>query len=121
MPALFDLNPAETPEDVVLPVETRVKAGMALLDEKLGPEWVLGIALDTLLISQDCQCVLGQRYGRYKYGGADLFGADWGNRVASEYGFHVGWSSGENGWAELTAVWREAIGRRRLELQAARA
>ncbi len=121
MPALFDLNPAETPEDVVLPVETRVKAGMALLDGKLGQEWVLGIALDSLRLEDDCRCVLGQLYGKYKYGGSDLFGPQWSFEDSVDCGFCISADdlTDGGGWGKLTATWREAIGRRRLELQAA--
>jgi hypothetical protein len=57
--------PERSPEQKLYDEEVlaRVKAGMALLEEKLGPEWVDHIDMKTLDLSNGNFCVLGQIYG----------------------------------------------------------
>jgi hypothetical protein len=113
----IDLNADESPEDVVLPVETRVKNGMLLLDEKM-PGWERRINVATLRIDSSCSCVLGQLSGTNDYAaGADLlFGTRglWADQTV-EGGFFP--TYGEMEWDDLTQAWKHAILARRLEAQ----
>lgn len=115
-PRWLDLNADEEPGDVVLPVEVRVKQGMALLDEKHGPGWVHKIDVESLDVAGNCSCVLGQLYGDY---GTGLFSLFPRYRIGdtTNAGFFASdgavWCPGE--WDELTTAWRLAILARRAE------
>lgn len=116
----LDLNANERPGDVLLPVEVRVKQGMAVLDEKHGPEWVYQIDLETLEMSSTCMCVLGQMYGTdddagYYPGLEDLFGQGWTDSLPPQYGLDADLPAGI-GYGFLRAEWKVQITRRRLEL-----
>lgn len=117
---LLDLNADDADLPVGLPIEVRVKAGMALLDEKHGPDWVHRIDVDTLQLSSSCRCVLGQLSGKRDFV-AEVERVlpeskyDEG-RAASEHGFWL--RLGElHGYNELTTAWRLAILARRMEAQ----
>lgn len=109
----LDLNPAD---DLTLPVEIRVKQGMALLDEKHGPDWVWRINLDTLVMSHACQCVLGQLYPK-----EEQLGGYWGAKRALGLEHHetigYGFMCDGNEWGALTPAWKAAISARRSELE----
>jgi hypothetical protein len=59
----------EAIDEVVL---EKVKRGIAVLEEKYGPDWVDRIDLDTLDLGESDSCVLGQVYA-----GAELSDAEW--------------------------------------------
>lgn len=120
----IDLN--QTDLDLTLPVEIRVKQGMALLDEKHGPRWVWRISLDSLMMLSTCRCVLGQLYGTPEGDGStpgyvvgkNLLGLHQSQVV--EYGFTLNSEYGsEYGWDVLTDAWKAAIVARRAELASA--
>lgn len=110
---------AETSEPVF---ETLAPKGAALLDEKM-PGWADKIDLDELQLNDQCNCVLGQVYGGYDDGTAELFGyifddaregdvPDWG--TARAYGFDAGFMNGEfTGFGDLQKEWEYLIEQRR--------
>lgn len=113
-PRWLDLNADETPDDVVLPIATRVKQGFGRLDEKYGPEWVFRINVDTLRLESSCLCVLGQLCGDFATGVLGMFDADWFTAI-TDFGFHAA-DDEEYEWDALTTEWRSQILARRLEL-----
>ncbi len=126
-PSWLDLNAGEGPEDVALPVEVRVKQGMAALDAKYGPGWVDRIDVDTLLLDSACRCVLGQLHRQhssdsdaYARGVIDLFGFEEDEQEEEAHGFvlrleTISPGSWSDSYYELTTTWRHAILARRLE------
>ncbi len=111
-PSWLDLNAGEGPEDVCLPVEVRVKQGMAALDAKYGPEWVNRIDVGTLNVAGYCTCVLAQVHGGdYSVGFAVCAPTgqpDW----SFDNGFY---DPTQKEYPALTIAWRHAILARRLE------
>lgn len=93
----------------------RVRAGVALLDEKV-PGWHERIDLDRFAMNSCARCVLGQLFGGFVVGafavGLDMSGSD---EVAA--GFDLAW--GEVGYRTLTRLWRYVI-RQRQSLGGAR-
>lgn len=98
----------------------RVRAGAAYLD-KVMPGWCGKINLDTLDISNDCTCVLGQLFEHYMFAVQEL---SLSNKQAAGMGFfslclleNEGCASRDekavDEFAELTSVWREFILSRR--------
>lgn len=96
--------------------ERRVAAGVKYLDE-VKPGWVLQVDPDTLNLSSDSYCVLGQVYGRYgdapavatRYLGARA-------RWAYRHGFlrSESWKYGVyEDQRALTAEWRRVLRQRR--------
>jgi len=51
---------------------SQVQNGIALLDSERGPEWVWSVDPDMLHMASYKRCVLGQLYGEYMVGSADL-------------------------------------------------
>lgn len=82
-------------------VMERVKAGMALLERKYGPEWIDKIDLETLNIADITQCVLGQVYGG--------FGQGLGQIRVSPYRYGFDKISESDSYAPLQAAWKDAI------------
>jgi hypothetical protein len=92
------------------PVPDRVQAGVDLLDREV-PGWVGYVDLDSLDVTDECRCVLGQVFG----GGArdgysegldelDIVGR------ASVYGFCAADNAGGyDDERRLTAAWRNRI------------
>lgn len=124
MTRLFDLNSDDADLPVSLPVEQRVKRGMAVLDKKFGPEWVARIDVNSLQLAVSCDCVLGQLYrtnehdeeGYYR-GAADVLGVEEeGHRtdVEREHGFIR--TEDDFSYSLLTAEWKSQILARRLEM-----
>lgn len=119
-PRWLDLNADETAEDVVLPVEVRVKQGMALLDEKHGPEWVDRIDVDTLNLRDSCRCVLGQLNGGDYDRGLSAVGInphtkyDTAEDIANGFDLPCSDPFGVD-YSPLTTAWKHAILARRLE------
>lgn len=120
---VIDLNADEGPEDLILPIEVRVRNGCILLDEKYGPDWVNQIDVDTLALDNPCRCVLGQlNHGSYSRG-VEAVGLPhahrnqaWAEQAA--HGFDLGpYTSGLSGYGVLTVAWKHAILARRLENQ----
>lgn len=84
-------------------LETRVKLGAALLDEKY-PNWYKHISVSRLNMSSMCNCVLGQLYGDYQRGKTKLnliFGPVFG--FDGEQGTHL----------KLRELWKKEIRDRR--------
>lgn len=81
-------------------LQERVQAGIAVLDE-LGPEnWRELVDLNTLDMTSESMCILGQLYGEYtegKYALSILAGSD--------YGF----DDRELGYPELVAEWKRVL------------
>lgn len=80
----------------------RVKAGIALLEENFGPNWVDSINPAMLTLSDSTYCVLGQLYGSYGNGRIELDIRSTG----FEYGFDAG---GDVSYGSLDRVWRAEI------------
>ena len=89
----------------------RAAAGAAFLD-RVKPDWFKRVNLDTLDLSCDDTCVLGQLHGDYLRG-MDKYGLDnerarelglWGNCHPREFlaGFRGGWN-------RLTRAWKNEI------------
>lgn len=101
-------------------IKARRDRGIALLNERLDPDWVSEINLDTLDIADATDCVLGQLYGWYGTGldELDLLKYDvpvW--REPHEYGFSVcDWRNPDLEVQALNAAWREGVTRLRAEL-----
>lgn len=68
-------------------LKERVERGIALLQEKHGDAWVEMINMKTLALDEVNRCVLGQVYGDYGRGVAELF--DGSVVKATEYGFDL--------------------------------
>lgn len=77
----------------------KVNAGIALLDREQ-PGWREKIDLDTLDLASCSVCVLGQVFGDYD-DGIDALGVS-----GYDYGFNT-----MGGMQELTAAWKEALGK----------
>lgn len=76
---------------------------------KVNPDWIDEINLDTLNMGDPYDCLLGQLYGNYGHGLDDL---DIGNGMW--YGFDVAAGPNSSHTArELTALWVEKIGQLR--------
>lgn len=119
---MHDLNANDVDLPVDLPIETRVKAGMALLDEKYGPEWVEAIDVESLDLQDNCSCVLGQLEGEFNEGLSKVFNLPLGSGFAPvvvDSGFNADradiWARMDE-YPELTTVWKAAILARRAEL-----
>lgn len=86
----------------------RVRAGIALLDEKV-PGWHERIDLDRFAMNSCDRCVLGQLFGGFVAGalaiGFEMSGSD---EVAA--GFDLDW--GEVGYRTLTRLWTYVIRQR---------
>lgn len=94
-----------SPEQVAVDalVLARVKRGMALLEEKYGPEWASKVDLDILDLGSSSSCVLGQVYGDWSEGVEALgLNTDGGDLDDSHFGFD---SQGDETYAELGRVW----------------
>ena len=92
-------------------LKARVERGVALLDEKLGPEWCERIVLPDLFMHSGNQCVLGQLYPSTSLVSGYVVGRDaLGIGVRGEdvpYGFSM--DAGHFTDRRLTPLWREAI------------
>lgn len=90
-----------------------VRAGAALLDNRLSNVWDLWINVGTLDIADPTLCILGQLFQDCRTGLGVL-----GIGQAAEYGFNA-WGDGEHGsgdeYSSLTAQWRELIAQRRAQ------
>src|SRR5262245_3114934 len=89
-------------------VVARVRAGIALLDERGPSGWRESINPGRLSIAFSNNCVLGQTFGDYEYG-LYVLGLYGGN--AAPYGFTLSYprDAGDKRWAELTAAWRQEL------------
>lgn len=92
------------------PVETRVARGAALLDEKV-PDWRTRVNPDTLHMSLNSACVIGQLFGWYADG---LRALEITGRVqATRYGFDLVGSEEGTGalqdFPALTDAWRAVL------------
>jgi hypothetical protein len=76
-----------------------VDAGAALLDERL-PGWRDAVDPTRLVLTDPCNCVLGQVFGEYGRG-LDLLAID----NPALFGFLRGRSS----WERLTEAWRKVL------------
>lgn len=110
----------------------RVANGMAILDERLGPDWPLFIDLDTFDISNGDRCVLGQVFGPvvtveelqedgspYDAGLTALFNY---NGTVQDFAFAQEWDDqdlslamGMDGDSVDTQTWKRAIRKRQRE------
>ena len=98
----------------------RAKVGATILDV-LRPGWADGINLDSLDMSSCEVCVLGQTYGGFDKGVAQLFavrdkteGSGGKYQAAEEAGFSLGsaWDGNGQKYSVLTASWKREIARR---------
>jgi hypothetical protein len=107
----------EKQADAIL--KERVLAGMALLEESYGPDWVEHIDLEKLHMADMNRCVLGQLYGEddtdgrtgYEYG-IEVLGVE--RRGSFTFGFDIedvdqSISANSAAYAELKDVWAEEI------------
>jgi hypothetical protein len=86
----------------------RIERGAALLDQAC-PAWENDIDLGTLDLGNECDCVLGQLYGDYATGLAQVDGPlTWHN--AGRFGFIT---YGRESYEALTQKWRRFIRGRR--------
>jgi hypothetical protein len=94
----------------------RVERGAALLDERR-PGWWDEVDLSKLDLNSCCRCVLGQLWGHYWRGAAELFGCPFYNAdaAAGAAGFDA---QDESHFPALTDLWRAAIERRRTQVPA---
>ncbi len=76
----------------------RINAGIALLDEKRGLQWVCDLDLTILNLVRGRRCVLGQLYGLYPTGCSAL------GLVESESA-HGFFAAGSERWSTLTKAW----------------
>jgi hypothetical protein len=99
-----------------------VGRGAALLDEKLGPDWIWRVNLDRLRLNDCLRCVLGQ-LGNFSdncrtFGFADKEGKFLWTRIG-EYGFGLREGVGDDDidmlWDNLTNTWKLEILRRRAD------
>lgn len=91
-------------QDRVNRIQSRVKVGAALLDEK-APGWRRRINLTALEQSSGFNCVVGQTFGDYITGCRILFG----ETINMELKCSHGYSNENNDWDELTEAWRQEI------------
>lgn len=96
-------------------VKEQVLAGLDLLNERYGPDWVENIDPAVLLMESGNRCVLGQVYGDYSDGLSKLeIGDDYHN--GQPYGFYayhvddVESAENERRWNALTDAWLVAVG-----------
>jgi hypothetical protein len=87
----------------------RVAVGAALLDAEL-PGWAERIELGLLDLGSPRCCVLGQLYGTYSVGLAEV-GFGWLGDHSREYGFTAYPTEGDT-FAGLTAAWRGEVAAR---------
>jgi hypothetical protein len=95
-------------------VRYRVADGAAWLDQD-EPGWDARIDLDSLDLSSDCHCILGQLDDFFQ-DGMDARGLSLVR--ASRLGFTAEWDGAvgiEAEWAALTTAWRDLITARRAE------
>ncbi len=91
-------------------IKRRVLAGIELLNEKFGPDWVDHIDPNSLILSDSSCCVLGQVYeGAVDYD-KDCDGFDagvrlLGIRVPSDYGFDIN----REDYDDLDEAWKEVL------------
>jgi hypothetical protein len=111
-----------------------VNRGVELLDQKLGPDWVHLIDLESLDLASSCRCVVGQLFdpdgallqkidlnehmltvdpeenGQYTVG-LDYLGIYAGYGEDEAYGFQLG----DGYWYDLTEAWRIKIAQLRAD------
>lgn len=97
---------------------SRVDAGARLLDEKR-PGWHREIAMDVIAMKDCDKCILGQVYGGFEIGLAELFGdADGWESEDIDHGFNAGSIfKMTQEFDSLADLWRAEI-RKRLEAEA---
>ena len=90
------------------PLEERVQAGVAFLDEHV-PGWQKGVFPDQLRIA-DCQCcVLGQLYGEYE-DGREALAVTTPKSDSTDWAISHGFFSWDNfDYPRLTDLWRKAL------------
>jgi hypothetical protein len=86
-------------------IPEEVKAGMALLDERV-PEWRKKVNPSSLNMSSCFSCILGQVFGRYSYGVKEL---ELGEDDPQELGFLTRDYGSYGEFRELTQAWKEAL------------
>jgi hypothetical protein len=103
-----------TPERVAIDeqVLARVKRGIALLEEKHGPNWADGLSLGELDLKDGAHCVLGQLYGEYRSALVELQLRD--GQESDECGFssYAYDSYGEGtdpDWSRLQQTWERVL------------
>jgi hypothetical protein len=79
----------------------RIKAGIALLEEEYGSDWVEHIDMETFDISDTRCCVLGQLYGHYTVGSRQL------GIHGPSYGFDL--VSSDHRWDDLQEAWEYVL------------
>lgn len=82
---------------------TRVRRGVALLDEKV-PGWHQRIDVDRLFITSCERCVLGQLFGLYSRGFDSLR-----LTMGASLGFDLSGREPESGYATLNRLWRYVV------------
>lgn len=88
-------------------VKERVLRGMELLRRKHGENWVDMINCETLKLSSESRCVLGQIYGDYVPGREDL---GLSQKEAALHGFDLFHDDSDGDtWESLEAAWRDEI------------
>lgn len=102
----FKRTPVQEKLDAL--ILARVKAGIALLEEKHGPDWVDLIDLPTLDLGSANRCVLGQAYGDYEYGLARL-GLDQTDHDESDEAIAHGFETDCCGYEELQKAWEKVL------------
>lgn len=96
-----------TAEQIAVDAEVlaHVKAGIAFLEEHVGPGWVEDFGeLSDFNIRWPESCVLGKVYGNY-HDALGAFGIS--EETASEYGFNL-WD-GEINWPPLQEAWEREL------------
>lgn len=94
----------------------RVKKGIALLNERCGPNWVDEIDMATLQLKNGESCVLGQVYGDYEVGAEQLdinVSTTPDSGGTADYGFDIyddsrDVESGEQ-YRELQEAWEQML------------
>lgn len=99
-------------------IEESVALGAALLDERL-PGWSEQVEIEELNMVSGAYCVLGQVFGDYLDGVADLWESAMNDvhrtDLAIEHGFDT--EGGNDDYELLRAEWTEQVARRRLAEQ----
>ncbi len=90
----------------------RVNRGATHLDE-VNPGWAWDIRPNYLIMSSPCNCILGQLYGLFSDGLAELFGSDGEKDYAWRgHGFSLDHGNEAETWDMLEECWMNEISER---------
>lgn len=87
-------------------IKARVIAGIELLKEKYGENWVEHIDMEKFDIANGERCILGMVYGRYTFGLERLAIPEHEGAV---YGFSTLGGGVEDNWEDLQAAWIQEL------------